>query len=442
MADEHRIAAPARLASGLLDDGRSDDGRRPAATAEGTLTFETEAARTHRISGDVLGGLIAECYDAGVGSQPWERFLARLSDGLDCSGAALMTQSTTRNENWVLWSSGPIPERALGCPPPVAALAPRCRPVARASFECWAYWHDALGHDDRGHDHRRHYDRRPEAWIWPRSLCGLALSRTDEAISLRAWRGRAADPFGEAEQRLFAELVPHVGKALGIHWHRQRCAAEGNAVLSVLDRFGEAVFIVDLDGRVAKSNQAADSMVRQRRGWSMIGDRLMPAAAKYRESFRRSLVEVLSEDGRQDHARTVRLALAGDLAVPPVPVAVTRLDHSSVSDDRERPLAAVISKDPMQRSAMLTPELAATYQLTRSEARLAGMIVNGDSLIDAAAKLKISKNTARSHMKRIYVKTGTQNHADLVRTLSRSFLPLFTDEDEQIETGTESNLLN
>ena len=71
----------------------------------------------------------------------------------------------------------------------------------------------------------------------------------------------------------------------------------------------------------------------------------------------------------------------------------------------------------------------------------ASMIVSGFSLIDAAARLRISKNTARSHMKRIYFKTCTQNHADLIRTLSRSFLALFSEEDEQFELG-DGYLLN
>ena len=427
MADDHRMAAPARVAPRVMDGDRQ-----PASAADDALTFNVKDARSHPNRDGVLRGLIAECYDAGMGSQPWDRFLMRLGGVLGCSGAALMTQSKTRSDRCVLWSTGPIPERANGRPPAGAELTPYGR----------AAGHSVAGRPIPVPGDRQSRDPLPEGWIWPRSLCGVALCRTDEAITLRAWRDRAAAPFGEADHRLFAELVPHVGRALGIHWFRQRCAAEGNPVLSVFDRLEEAVFIVDRDGRVTRFNRAADSMVRRRCGWLMIGDRLMPAAAKHREVFRRSLDDVFSGNGSHGDAYTVRLALIDDLSVPPVPVAVTRLDRASAMDDQERPLAAVISKDPMRRPAVLTPELAGTYQLTRSEARLAGMIVNGDSLIDAAAKLNISKNTARSHMKRIYIKTNTQNHADLVRTLSRSFLPLFNGDDEQIEKNLDGNLLN
>ena len=428
MADEHRIAAQGRFALGAVDGKR-----RLAPAADDALTVNVDGARSHRNGTDVLRGLITECYDAGMGSKPWDGFLAHLCGVLRSSGAALTTQSKTRSDRCVLWSTGPIPELVHGCPPAPAELTNYVRTAETPLAE---YGGPGQGGQQAGGS------PLSEAWTWPRSLCGAALCRTDEAITLRTWRDRDAAPFGEAEHRLFAELVPHVGRALGIHWFRQRCAAEGNPVLSVFDRLEEAVFIVDRDGRITRSNRAADSMVRRGRAWLMIGDRLMPAAAKHREIFRRSLDTVISGNGSQGDGYTVRLALIDDLSVPPVPVALTRLDRAFATGDPEPPLAAVISKDPMRRPLMLTPELAGTYQLTPSEARLAGMIVNGDSLIDAAAKLNISKNTARSHMKRIYVKTNTQNHADLVRTLNRSFLPLFYEDDDRIEASLDPNLLN
>ena len=408
MADEHCAAASTPSASQEMEGDRQ-----PASSGTGSIAPGTETRRARPIGGEVLNGLIAFCYDAGMGIQPWDRFLARLGGVLDCSGAALMTQSADRRDHWVLWSRSPTLDPGDGCAAPTA--------------ECWF--------SNGG-------QRPSEAATSPRCMSGVAARRPDEAIVLEAWRSRAAHPFSGGDRGLFADLIPHVGRALDIHWFRQHCAAEGHPVRSVFDRLGEAVFIIDRNGRVTKSNRAAECMVKRRCGWLMIGDRLMPAATKYREVFRRSLDDVFSKDGAQRDVRTVRLALVGDLSALPVPVAVTRLDRSSGMDDRERPLAAVISKDPMRRPAMLTPELAETYQLTPSEARLAGMIVSGFSLIDAAARLRISKNTARSHMKRIYFKTCTQNHADLIRTLSRSFLPLFSDEDDPLALGMDGCLLN
>jgi DNA-binding CsgD family transcriptional regulator len=61
--------------------------------------------------------------------------------------------------------------------------------------------------------------------------------------------------------------------------------------------------------------------------------------------------------------------------------------------------------------------------MTPAEARLTTLIVSGHSLLAAATELHITKNTARTHMKRIYVKTETHRQVDLVRLLANSAAP-------------------
>jgi DNA-binding CsgD family transcriptional regulator len=61
--------------------------------------------------------------------------------------------------------------------------------------------------------------------------------------------------------------------------------------------------------------------------------------------------------------------------------------------------------------------------MTPAEARLTALIVSGHSLHAAATCLSITKNTARTHMKRIYVKTETHRQVDLVRLLANSAMP-------------------
>jgi DNA-binding CsgD family transcriptional regulator len=54
------------------------------------------------------------------------------------------------------------------------------------------------------------------------------------------------------------------------------------------------------------------------------------------------------------------------------------------------------------------------FGLTLAEARLALHLVTGETLRTAAAKLSISYETARSHLKNIFHKTGTGRQAELV----------------------------
>jgi DNA-binding CsgD family transcriptional regulator len=54
------------------------------------------------------------------------------------------------------------------------------------------------------------------------------------------------------------------------------------------------------------------------------------------------------------------------------------------------------------------------FGLTPAEARLALHLVAGEALRPAAVKLSISYETARTHLKNIFGKTGTRRQAELV----------------------------
>jgi DNA-binding CsgD family transcriptional regulator len=58
--------------------------------------------------------------------------------------------------------------------------------------------------------------------------------------------------------------------------------------------------------------------------------------------------------------------------------------------------------------------LISLYGLTRGEALLAAKLVQGKSIEDAASELFISAHTARTHLKRIFMKTDTHRQPELV----------------------------
>jgi len=58
--------------------------------------------------------------------------------------------------------------------------------------------------------------------------------------------------------------------------------------------------------------------------------------------------------------------------------------------------------------------LVSLYGLTRGEAALAAKLVQGKSIEEAAGELYISAHTARTHLKRIFMKTDTHRQPELV----------------------------
>ena len=58
--------------------------------------------------------------------------------------------------------------------------------------------------------------------------------------------------------------------------------------------------------------------------------------------------------------------------------------------------------------------LTSLYGLTRSEAAFAAKLVQGKSIEEAAQEMFISEHTARTHLKRIFMKTDTHRQPELV----------------------------
>ena len=71
--------------------------------------------------------------------------------------------------------------------------------------------------------------------------------------------------------------------------------------------------------------------------------------------------------------------------------------------------------DPAAGLGAQIERLAAKFGLTIAETRVLGEIIGGNGLLAAAAKLKITEATARSHANRILAKTGTTRQTELIR---------------------------
>ena len=66
------------------------------------------------------------------------------------------------------------------------------------------------------------------------------------------------------------------------------------------------------------------------------------------------------------------------------------------------------------RRELSAPVLRQQFGLTRSEARLVQSLAGGSSLDEGARSLGISVNTARTHLKHIFHKTGAKRQSELI----------------------------
>jgi DNA-binding NarL/FixJ family response regulator len=87
-------------------------------------------------------------------------------------------------------------------------------------------------------------------------------------------------------------------------------------------------------------------------------------------------------------------------------------------------LAALAVFDGEQNPSYTWEALKTLYGLTRKETRLVNGLLQGQSLEDYCESNFVTANTARTHLKSIYRKTGTHRQSELVRLFASMFMPV------------------
>ena len=86
-----------------------------------------------------------------------------------------------------------------------------------------------------------------------------------------------------------------------------------------------------------------------------------------------------------------------------------------LGDDRILLMSAILIADAATGPATSAEILGALFDLTPAEARIFTLIASGVTLGEIGAQLGISSTTAKTHLARIYHKTGQNSRAGLVR---------------------------
>jgi DNA-binding CsgD family transcriptional regulator len=263
---------------------------------------------------------------------------------------------------------------------------------------------------------------RPRGFGWfvgvpitpdPRAILAMTVHRSsaakppysDEELELATWLGRHA----ENALRLSAKLLTAEMSAL----------AFGEA----LTRLDVGVFLVSRSGKVVVANQVAEGLIGDVLDLSQ--GRLAARFEPERSQLQRVIEETVASDPHEVHdaPRPVVLRSAGDDGFAVAYVLPVR-------SIRDHPFDRVLSNSDVivvirrgGRAEPFDPSLIRDLlSVTLGEARVAALVGAGVSPKDAAARLGIAEETARTVLKRVFAKTGVSRQSDLAGLLSRLVL--------------------
>ena len=240
----------------------------------------------------------------------------------------------------------------------------------------------------------------------------VTLASPNVALLVAIHRPISDEAFAGKDQHRLGLLLPHITRSLQVRTALERAEHARDAALTALDRLTIGVVLVDQNEKVVFANTAAEFILRTDGAISVRDGRLRVTQPSQAAPFHQALRAAIAlAHGRLAHApqalrlpRPQRRPLS--LLVAPLPLERRTLPAQA--------WAVVFLSDPDKRQVPPAALLAAQYHLTPAQARMLEALLEGERVADYAAKVGVSQNTALTHLKQIFLKTGTTRQSELV----------------------------
>lgn len=269
-------------------------------------------------------------------------------------------------------------------------------------------------------------NRYLQEWALPQSLCDsvmITLAREQNLIAHIAF-GITIEAGGLSEQQreILRLLSPHLRRAVSIARLLDMRALTGDTFEAALDSVSLPVLLVDHDAELVYANVVAEAVLRcgdpvhTRNGRLALSSPLTTTA----------LADAVQRAGRNESDLGQR-----GLAIPtrhrdgaPALIHVLPLPRKDRAGVQQRAVAAVFVARASAPPQMPTTALALLYDLTPAETRVLELIVEGLAPAEIARQLGVTLATTKTHLQRVFDKTGYSRQADLVRLVGSLVLPV------------------
>lgn len=195
------------------------------------------------------------------------------------------------------------------------------------------------------------------------------------------------------------------------------------AMESALDRAAMGVALLDRRGRILFVNDALAAILAKgdglRRFDSQIQATGLADAMRMRVALDHMMAAV-SDPARGQEPQSATMISIDRAQQSPLMVLVTAARH--LPEEPADAALVLYVTDPELNFDDLIESTCKILGLSRVEGRLAGMLIAGMPLGKAALAMRIKEDTARSYLKQVFAKTGTNRQADLIRLVLSSLV--------------------
>jgi DNA-binding CsgD family transcriptional regulator len=263
---------------------------------------------------------------------------------------------------------------------------------------------------------------RPHGWV---DVASAVIEKSATSCTfLSVVRHEANGLVDDEMRRRMALVIPHVRRALLIGQTIHRKQTEAVCFSDVLDGLSSGMILVDASGRIVHTNNAGNAILDAGDFLRAVCGRLIASDLAINAALREILVA----------------ANAGDAALGVKGIALPLTAHDgeryvahvlplTSGARREAGLAYNAVAALFIRKASLEPfsppeVIGEMYKLTPTELRVLLAIVDIGGVPEVAAALGVAVTTVKTHLSRLFEKTGVARQADLVKLVAGFSTPL------------------
>lgn len=402
----------------LVEQARPDIRLATSVTTRTACEPSAQSADPHQIARE---DLIAAAYNGTIETPPWQTLTELLRRRLEAQSVVLVLRPPCSDNSGLMVYSG------------ANDLA------AKESYERHFFTLDPFVSLDEGKvitveeligrdewlrsaiylEYLRHIDVR--------HILGADIRAQDGVeCRLRVTRSHRATPFNSETKALLQFLLPHLKSAIRLYSRIESLECERQIFAGTVNRMllGMITFAQNRD--IIEINQEARRILSRRDGLGLVGNHLFIESMQERREFQRMLQLALATPEQKGSSVVQAMPITcpsgrGQLGIliRQFPRGGARLESSM------RPAAIVYIRDPETGTPQPSYELVRRlFGLTRVEAHLALLLAEGLTLDEACERMNARRNTARTHLRGIFCKTGVRRQTLLVKLLLNSVATL------------------